>query len=559
MRGVVLALTLLAALALAVAAAGPPAPEPFGASADRFSAGRAMADVRAISRAPHPTGSAEAARVRAHLNERLTAMGLEVRSLAAPLTPRGAERLRRWGLSVEGVRAVDLIARLPGADAAAPAVAVMAHTDTVPGSPGAADDGAGVAAGIEILRALKAGPTPRRDVLLILTDAEELNSDGAQAIFGADGPGRRIGAVINLEARGGGGRALMFETGDGNGAAIARFAASVPHPSANSLAVLVYALMPNGSDFTLVRRAGLAGFNLAFMGGADAYHSARATADNLDPGSLQHLGGAALAIVRDLAFAERLPARAPDAVFADLFGLKLIHYPAWGGWAILAVAGGLLAFALRRAGRTAGLDWRGLAGGGAWGFALLLLSAALLHVGNRVSGAGPDASYLRRLAALPKLELQAGLLVLGLAVALWARPTTVWGRWGGLLLLTAIAAVAVQAIAPAAGPVVAWPLLAACASAAVAAAFDPPLRSTPVLLAVAALAAVAAAQTLGLAHLAFLGVGPDLPEAVAPFVLILATLFSPLVGASPRPRKWAAAGAAIVALGLGVGLWVRLG
>jgi hypothetical protein len=93
----------------------------------------------------------------------------------------------------------------------------------------------------------------------------------------------------------------------------------------------------------------------------------------------------------------------------------------------------------------------------------------------------------------------------------------------------------------------------------VAAAFDPPLRSMPVVLAVAALAAVAAAQTLGLAHLAFLGVGPDLPEAVAPFVLILATLFSPLVGASPRPRKWAAAGAAIVALGLGVGLWVRLG
>jgi len=45
---------------------------------------------------------------------------------------------------------------------AAPAVALMAHYDSVPASTGASDDAAGVASALEIVRAIKARGVPAR-------------------------------------------------------------------------------------------------------------------------------------------------------------------------------------------------------------------------------------------------------------------------------------------------------------------------------------------------------------------------------------------------------------
>lgn len=553
MRALPLVLTVLVALALAVAAARPPAPRPVNTSADQFSAARALVDVRAIARAPHPTGSVEVARVRAYLITRLDAMGLAPREQAAPLTATGARRLARWGGDRQA-RVVNLVARAQGADPTAPAVAVMAHIDTVPGSPGAADDSAGVAAALEIVRALKAGPALRRDVFLVLTDGEELSSDGALAFFGGDPAAARIGAVVNLEARGGGGRAVMFETGAGNGAMMRLYAAGAPHPSANSLAVLVYRLMPNASDFSVAARRGLGGFNLAFLGRPEQYHTPLATPARLDPGALQHLGEQALGVVRALAVGDRLPERAPDAVFADLLGVRLIVYPVWGGWIVLGLAAGLIGFALWRVRP----GWREVARGGAWGLALGLLGAALLNLSNRLSGAGPRSDYYLRLAAIPRLELSAAALSAGLMLALAIRPASLWGRWSGLLLLGFAMAAGVQLWAPAAGPVVAWPLLAAAVSAALAARFDPGLEHAPARLATAVIAAVALAQGLGLAHLAFLGVGPDLPEAMAGFALIAAMLLWPLAAPVAQSHAFAVAAMTLAVVGVGLALWVRL-
>ena len=53
------------------------------------------------------------------------------------------------------------------------AVLVNSHFDTVPNSPGGADDGLGVAAMLETLRALSSGPSLRNPVVFLFNGAEE--------------------------------------------------------------------------------------------------------------------------------------------------------------------------------------------------------------------------------------------------------------------------------------------------------------------------------------------------------------------------------------------------
>ena len=294
-----LAASLLGALLLAWFATKTPAARPDDAPPTVFSAERAMDDVRAIARAPHPTGSAENARVRAYLLARLAQLGLEIRIGGVQAAEFGAEGERLNGAAVENV-----IAILPGRDRAAPAVLVMSHYDSVPGSPGAADDAAGVAAALEIARVLRDDAPPARDVVFLFTDAEEIGLYGARAFFEKLPLAKRIGFVVNMEARGGGGRALMFETGDDNGQTIGLFARNAVRPSSNSLAVFVYEHMPNGTDFTHAREAGIQGLNFAFIGRPAQYHSPGSTPDALDRGSLQHMGDQVLAVSRAVAAAQ---------------------------------------------------------------------------------------------------------------------------------------------------------------------------------------------------------------------------------------------------------------
>jgi hypothetical protein len=589
---------LVGALLLASLATRPTPAAPATVADARFSAERAMADVRVLAAAPRPTGSPESARARAYLVQRLKTLGLETGLQTAPLSEAAIRRLGEWGLEPDDGRLVNVVGRLRGTDSNAPAVALTAHYDTVAGSPGAADDGAGVAAVLEVLRALRSGPPPRRDVVVVFTDAEELTLDGAEAFFAGHPLAPRIGAVINLEARGGAGRALMFETGPDNGEMIGLFARSVRFPSAQSLAVLIYRLMPNSTDFTVAKRRGLAGFNFAFMGGADQYHSPTSTADALSRASLQHLGAQVLDVARALAHAQVLPGRAPDLVFSDVLGLFLIVYPAVAGWALIAIATASLVVAGERARRAGMLDLKALAGGAGRAVAVLLHAALALELFNRISGAGPDADYFDRLAALPRLEVQAALVGLGaivgvlgwrpgqrfltiapallmgglvvalrggieilglaaLAAGLWAVLPRRPGRaeWLGAILLLLLMGAAVQAVAPTAAPLLVWPLTAAAAAAA-ATAPDPTLPSrarAPAFIA----AVIAGGQVLAMAHLAFLGVGPELATAMAVFVLLVAILVWPL---APKrfDRRLAAVMAVLVVASGGLALSVRL-
>ena len=208
-----------------------------------------------------------------------------------------------------------------------------AHYDSAPEAPGAGDDAAGVAAILETVRALKKGPQLANDVIVLITDGEENCLCGAIA-FAEDSKARdEVGLVLNFEARGSRGPSYMFETSDRNGWMLREFARSAPHPTASSFSGAIYRLMPNSTDLTAFKNAGMKGLNFAFVEGVENYHQPSDTVANLDPRSVQHHGSYALALTRAFGNLDlSLAASEPDAVYFNVMGPSLVVYP--GSWAV---------------------------------------------------------------------------------------------------------------------------------------------------------------------------------------------------------------------------------
>lgn len=315
----------LALAALSLARATPPAPLPADAAPDAFSAGRARDTLATLlgDQSPHPVGSASNAALRARLVAALRALGLE------------PEEQRAFACSPLGSCATvhNLIAWLPGQGG--PALALLAHHDSVPAGPGAADDGHGVALVLEVLRALR--DLPRRAPLAaVFTDGEELGLLGARA-FTTHPRFREIGVVLNAEARGTTGPARMFETSDDNAALVAAFSAA-PHPSAQSLSYEIYRRLPNDTDLTVFKDRGVQGMNFAFIGGVQRYHTPRDDLAHLDLGSLQQQGDAVLASARGLLATDLSQRAADNASYVDLLGAVLLRWPAWLDLPLAALA-----------------------------------------------------------------------------------------------------------------------------------------------------------------------------------------------------------------------------
>ncbi|WP_447911082.1 M28 family peptidase [Brevundimonas bullata] len=602
--------SLTLAFLLAVWTTQVPRPRPLDAPAAAFSAARAMTDVEQIARAPHPVGSPEHARVRAYLTARMTQLGLSPQEQAGPLSPGSIQRLKKAGGDPDAAdnQAINLIGVLPGEDRSQPAVMLMAHYDTVVGSPGAADDSTGVGAVLEAARAIKARGPIERDLVVLLTDAEELNLDGARIFFGGHPLRDRIGAVVNLEARGGGGRAAMFETGREAGPTVDLFRRAAARAdggtTATSLAVFMYERMPNGTDFTIPKDRGVGGLNFAFIGRPAQYHSADATPENLDKGGLQHIGSQALEAADALLRAPALPAKGPNTVYADVFGRWMLSHSAATGWALIGLTALLGGFAAWRARHATGLTAGQIGGGmldGMW-FAsagLVLAQAVRLLAGPVVTRNTSSETYYVLLRRLPWMEAGAVLTSVALALlfltgarrlrprttagvlavltllvlliggfspvmlgagliaaalSLWPIkvPASTWGGWLGLIVLIFLLGCIVQGAAPEAALLFVWPALLAAAAAALSALIGPDLTRPASLIPPAIAAVLGGAWLMGLGHFIFLGIGMDLPGALA-LIGLLVLLFlrplSPPVGAI-RPVLIGAAACLVLACGL---------
>jgi hypothetical protein len=330
-------LVLLFALAVAgVCAVREGTPDPVAATAaqDVFSADRALVYLNAFATAPHPIGSPEHDRVRDYLVSQITVLGLipEVQR-ATGVTPR---------YDVAGT-VENIVARLKGTSGETDAVALVAHYDSVPAGPGAGDDGAGVAALLETLRALRAGPPLRNDVLFVITDGEEDGLLGASAFVAENPAAKDVRVVVNFEARGDSGESQMFETSAGNGRLVQLFALAAPHPSGSSLTYEIYKHMPNDTDMTVFKKSGAAGLNFAFIGRWEAYHTPLDNPQMLDRGSLQQHGENTLSLARSFGNADFAQLQDRDSGYFSLPGNLFLHYSSRFLWP-LALLSGVLVF-----------------------------------------------------------------------------------------------------------------------------------------------------------------------------------------------------------------------
>ncbi|WP_320068794.1 M28 family peptidase [Micromonospora sp. RTGN7] len=454
---VALAVLVIAGL-LATLPLRTPAARPASAPTDTFSAARAMDLLDGIASTPHPTGSAAQPQVRENIIGRLRAVGLQPQ-----VTTRTGQAPNE--LTTLGTMSV-VHARIAGTRPTG-TVLLVAHYDSVPTGPGAADNGANIAALIEIARVLRAGPAPRNNIDILLTDGEEQGSLGADVVLRSGlYPDPTQVVVVNVEARGNSGPVVMFEAlGTGLDPAI-RASRAVTTSAASE----VYRLLNNGTDLTALHDGGMRGLNFSFFGDAWRYHTARDEISAIQPRTVQDMGDVILRTARELGAAD-LGVRGGESTYFSIFGL-LVSYP--GGLvlplAVLAVAG-VLALGLWQ--RRRGLSPRGLLRA-AVTFPLVLIVAPVLVWQGAWSGliaVRPDIRLTHgQLPGLVPYAL-AELVIVAVAVIAWyrwvrrrARPVevaTVVAGWFALIgLLLAV-------LAPGTAYLATWPALIGVAGLAV--------------------------------------------------------------------------------------------
>lgn len=339
-RRVVIGILLWGAAAfLALWSVAPPSSVPAGAGADEASGGRALEVLERLARGgvdagqaspPRPIGSAANDRCRERILDELRRIGLQPEVHEA----FGASARFSCAGTVRNVvcrlRGVDSFASSgASSDRSGEAILCMAHLDSVGAGPGVGDDLAGVAAWIEVARALIQGGPLGRDVIFLFEDGEEHGLLGAE-VFAASHPwASDIGAVVNLEGRGTTGPSRLFETGPGNEWIVRAFADEASAPSSTSVSSEIYKRMPNDTDYTVWRDRGVPGLNFAFIGGVSRYHTALDDLAHLSEDSLQHHVTNGFQAVKALAASpdlRRAGTGGEDAVFFDVLRRRLVIY-----------------------------------------------------------------------------------------------------------------------------------------------------------------------------------------------------------------------------------------
>ncbi len=343
----------------------------------------------------------------------------------------------------------NVVARLDGSEPGS-AVLLAAHYDSVPAAPGDSDDGAGVAAVLEIARALQSLPQPRNSIIFLIDDGEEAGLLGARAFVDSHPWAKEVRAAVNLDARGTSGPALMFETGSRSEWAVRVFAQNAVQPATSSIFQIVYRFLPNSTDFSIFNEAGYQGLNFAFIGDATHYHTPLDNSANLNLASLQHLGENALAATIAAANTQVPQAAAQQSVYFDLLGYQVIHWPASGGRAValallillLAQIGWLIqtkrsAFSEFFWGLVAWLVTMAVAG------ALAVIAARLLRFA--------DAMPVNWVAHPSPFQITFWSLGVAAVVAnsvFFERRAQFWGLWSGVWLWLTLSAILTSWLAP---------------------------------------------------------------------------------------------------------------
>ena len=282
-----------------------PAAEPV--DSEGFSAARAVKDIEVISKEHHSVAHPEErAAVREYLVQRLEQLGADTvmqyryDSLTGPKNKH----------VVYTFDAVNVLAEFAPADIQDPTYLLMvAHYDSRYSQPmpkdtvwsyGAADDGYGVSVILEtVSQALKYRQDWKQGIKVLFTDAEEVGMMGMTAIWENDREVfDNVGFMINIEARGPWGPALLFETCPGNEKVMDLYAKAAEYPFTYSLTTVVYGFMPNFTDFTIVKDE-IPGMNFSTIADINHYHTDLDNFSNISAKSIQHYGAQIEPVTRE--------------------------------------------------------------------------------------------------------------------------------------------------------------------------------------------------------------------------------------------------------------------
>jgi hypothetical protein len=430
-------------------------PDPAPADADSFSAIRAAKFAQAVlGDQPRPAGSEANAQAVKRLSDWLRGRGLEVESSETKVRAAGRD-----------VTVRNVVARKTGA-MPGPAIMLCAHIDSAPGSPGASDDGFGVAILLEAAAALGSGPWPGRDIILLFSDAEESGLLGARQFVSNHPWHSKVGPVINVDNRGNSGPSILYDLCGDSADVLQSCSPALGPVVGSSLYAEIAARMPNSSDLAVFREAGMSGMNFALVGGHEHYHAATDTWSAADLSSLQHQGAVAIAAMQALAMHRAdTPKAEGRAVYQDVAGAMLAWWPVRTGITASVLCVGALAVTGLVTSRRAGCKPRDMAIG--WIAALVRFAVAglvawiLLQGSEWIGVCGmaaaksslPEAGLVERYRAAfwPSFgpALTAGAMLAGLAAG-WiaARPLTrgreplctFIGSWSTLAVFVALIA-----------------------------------------------------------------------------------------------------------------------
>ena len=294
----------------------------------QFDTNRALMRLRRIlgDERPHPVDSAANDAVRERLLAEMRAVGLDPR-VTDDFACNSDPRVR----AVSCARVRNIVATI--GPARGRHVLAVAHYDSTTVGPGAGDDGIGVATLLETAAQLR-GARLARPVTFLINEGEEAGLLGARAFNDRHPLAARVEALVNLEARGVTGPAIMFETSRPNARALASFRSE--RPVANSLTTDFYRLIPNATDVDVFAERDWTILNFAIIGNETRYHSAGDDLAALDPRSVQHMGDQALATILRLATRDPSQARG-ERHYTDLLGRALVAVPAMLSFVLLAI------------------------------------------------------------------------------------------------------------------------------------------------------------------------------------------------------------------------------
>ena len=310
-------------------------PSPKDVDAESFSSARVVKDLEVIAQEPHSVAHPEARdRLLNYLTERLEKLGGNPQTYVYPNITS-----RKFTFDAK-----NLLAEFPPLKASSDTtyLLMMAHHDSrypwklmgdTVTALGAVDDGYGLGIILEsIHQALKYRKEWNQGIKVLFTDAEEVDLQGMKAahqynkeIFD------NVGLILNIEARGPFGPALLFETSPGNERLVKLYADHARYPFGYSITNMVYQQMPNGTDFNIVRDS-IAGFNFSPVQDINHYHTDLDNIYNISEKTIQHYGEQIMPLMKEYLtnkeYAEKNYFLAKeDVIYFSIPLLGTFHFP----------------------------------------------------------------------------------------------------------------------------------------------------------------------------------------------------------------------------------------